>query len=294
MPSRRGSWIPIVGLLALAACAGQTPAPTVTSPPVEVSRNVAPYRDAMAQRQYAAAVAGLRPIVQAHPDHVDAKLLLADAYFGQADLAQASRLYAEVDSQATTPRQRAEARAGLGLIELYDGDPARAEQYFRDALADDPQSAVAHNGLGQSLDRQGRHGAAKDAFRDALRYEPGWAAALNNLGLTHLHLGELQRAERAFLEARDADPTSPVIATNLRLALGLQGRYDEALAGIEPGAGEADALNNVGYAAMVRGDLGAASQYLHQAQAASPAFHPEADSSLRLLESLRSQHGGPS
>lgn len=279
-------------ILALAGCAADQPL-HVAGPPPEVSRNIGPYRDAVEQRRYAVAVAGLRPIVQAHPDHVDAKLTLAAAYFGQADIAQAQRLYTEAEPQSTTPRQRGDARAGRGLIALYQGDTRAAEQHFRDALTDDRGSALAWNGLGQSLDRQGRHDEAKSAFGEALQHRPGWTVALNNLGLAYLHAGDYAGAERVLMQARQTDPRSSVVANNLRLAIALQGRYEEALAGVEPD-GEADALNNVGYAAMVRGDLAAASRYLHQAQIASPSFHAEADRNLRLLETLRNQRGGTS
>ena len=290
LPRLHSAGLALVALVVLAACATDQPL-HVAGPPPEVSRDIGPYRDAVEQRRYAVAVAGLRPIVQAHPDHVDAKLTLAAAYFGQADIPQALRLYTEAEPQSTTPRQRGDARAGQGLIALYQGDPAAAEARFRDALADDRSAAVAWNGLGQSLDRQGRHDEAKTAFGEALQRRPGWTVALNNLGLAYLHSGDPPGAERVLMQARQSDPRSAVVANNLRLAIALQGRYEEALAGVAD-ADEADALNNVGYAAMIRGDLGAAGRYLHRAQNVSPSFHAEADRNLRLLETLRAQRGG--
>lgn len=288
----------VLPVLALGACASTGVAPTsvdplATPPAAEVSRDISPYRVAVAQRNYAAAVNGLKPVVQAYPEDVDAKLLLAEAYLGLADTAQAGRLYGEAGERATTAEQRAEASTGLGLIALYEGEPARAETQFRAALADNRRSALAWNGLGQSLDRQGDHEGAEGAFSQALGLRPEWVAAKNNLGLAQLHAGSYKRAEQTLLDAHHIDPASPIIANNLRLAVALQGDYDEALAGVQPDD-EADALNNVGYAALVRGDLGAAGLYLTRAQHASPSFHSEADSNLRLLESLRAQGGGKS
>jgi Flp pilus assembly protein TadD len=98
--------------------------------------------------------------------------------------------------------------------------------------------------------------------------------------------GEFAEAERAFAEAFALDKSSPVVATNLRLAIAMQGRYEEALAGIAPAA-EPDAFNNVGYAALVRGDLPTADRYLRRAVELSPTYHNEAHDNLRLLGSLQ-------
>ncbi|MFW5835267.1 MAG: hypothetical protein ACOCYE_14335, partial [Pseudomonadota bacterium] len=66
----------LAALAALGACTQAAPPPAVTGPAVEVSRDVGPYSQALSDGRYAVAVAGLRSVVQAHPDHTEAKLLL--------------------------------------------------------------------------------------------------------------------------------------------------------------------------------------------------------------------------
>jgi Flp pilus assembly protein TadD len=71
----------------------------------------------------------------------------------------------------------------------------------------------------------------------------------------------------------------------MRMAYALQGRYIEALAGV-PEQEMPDALNNVGYAATVRGDYEAARAYLARAMEMSPAFHKKASANMQQLEGI--------
>ncbi|NBC97288.1 MAG: tetratricopeptide repeat protein [Deinococcus-Thermus bacterium] len=269
------------------ACATGPEAPpdvAVQAPPVE--RDIESFAKAVESGRYASAVAGLRRVVQAHPDHTDAKILLARAYLGQGDVAPARQLFEEAARAATSPSQRSAALNGTGTVHLYDGELAAAERAFRGAVEVDERDAEAWNGLAQSLNRQGRGDAAERAIRRAVRLEPDWQAAHNNLGMILLDAGELAAAERAFADAHALAPDSAVVANNLRLAIALQGRYDEALAGVAE-AGEPDAFNNIGYAALVRGDYAAADRYLRRAVETSPMYHREAHDNLRFLRGLR-------
>jgi Flp pilus assembly protein TadD len=289
------SILALSSLVWLGACAATTPETDLAlrneAPPV--SRDVAPYAEAVREERYAAAVLGLRPVVQAHPDHTDAKLLLGEALLGQGDVGPAHRFFGEAQRQSTSPSQRVAALTGMGTVELYRGEIEAAERSFRRALDLDERAAEAWNGLAQSLDRQDRRGEAKTAARRAVRLAPQWQAARNNLGLILLHEGELAEAERHFAEAHALAPDVEVVANNLRLAIAMQGRYEEALAGIAPAA-EPDAFNNVGYAAIVRGDLATADRYLRRAVEASPSFHEQAHDNLRFLSTLRQNGGGTS
>ncbi len=282
-----------VALSLLSACAalpfggGLLEAP---APAPEVDRDVTTFEVAIDEGRYAEAVAGLRPVVKAHPDHTEAKLLLATAHLAQADIAPAYQLFTEVNEETGSPTDQLAALNGMGIAELYQGDIVTAEATFREALTYDEGSSAAWNGLAQSLDRQNRRDEAEAAAREAVALAPEWQAAQNNLGLILLHGGKFEEAEQTLGAAYALDDASQVIANNLRLTIAMQGRYQEALAGIEPAA-EPDALNNVGYAALVRGDLGAADQFLRQAVETSPRYHERAHDNLRFLASLKQQAG---
>jgi len=65
-----------------------------------------------------------------------------------------------------------------------------------------------------------------------------------------------------------------------------QGKYAEALTDVS----RVDApvtLNNVGYIAMQRGDLGHAEAYFAQAMQLSPAFYDKADRNLNFLHDMK-------
>jgi tetratricopeptide (TPR) repeat protein len=62
-------------------------------------------------------------------------------------------------------------------------------------------------------------------------------------------------------------------------------RYDEALAGVDA-ASMPDALNSVGYAALLRGDYDKARALFVQAIDVSPSFYEPSWSNLRFLTSV--------
>jgi Flp pilus assembly protein TadD len=76
-----------------------------------------------------------------------------------------------------------------------------------------------------------------------------------------------------------------VANANLRLALALQGRYGPALAGTAM-TERARVMNNVGYAALLRGDLDKARSLFLGAMEADPGFFKEARRNLAYLETL--------
>jgi Flp pilus assembly protein TadD len=66
--------------------------------------------------------------------------------------------------------------------------------------------------------------------------------------------GEFEKAEQAFRAAILLDPMDPAQHNNLGLAVGRQGRYDEALAHFRLAGTEQAAENNLGYIYYLNGD----------------------------------------
>jgi Flp pilus assembly protein TadD len=99
-----------------------------------------------------------------------------------------------------------------------------------------------------------------------------------------------REATDMFQKALAADPGLGIARANLRIALAWQGRYDEALIGAAS-AERANALNNVGYIAMLRGDYQAAQKYLAQALTGSPTYQEQAARNLDMLKLLMKSQG---
>ncbi len=152
----------------------------------------------------------------------------------------------------------------LGALHGRLGDPARAAECFRHAVALDGHRAGAHYNLGvalgelgraeeaiESLRRalsiepghteaaltlahalaaRGRAGEAAGALRGALRHRPDDVRLLTNLGAVLQGLGELSEAETRWREAVRLSPGEPRVENNLIALLCAQGRVPEAAA----------------------------------------------------------------
>jgi len=67
-----------------------------------------------------------------------------------------------------TPRDGALLRYSLGLEHAKAGNPERAVEYYRDALARDPLYSAAWKALGKTLSELNRPAEALEAFRQGI------------------------------------------------------------------------------------------------------------------------------
>ncbi|MES9812764.1 MAG: tetratricopeptide repeat protein [Candidatus Thiodiazotropha sp.] len=73
----------------------------------------------------------------------------------------------------------------LGIIQLNEGEPARAAESFTTAIELKPDSLPAHNQLGVALRMQGKFQQAEQTYRTALKIEPDYLFAHRNLGILY-------------------------------------------------------------------------------------------------------------
>ena len=194
-----------------------------------------------------------------------------------------SRKAAGLAGERTFLRARALHNAGVAL--LLSDRPEQAEQELEAAVELDPASWRAWNALGRARDARRAWEEARVAYERALALAPDEGAVLNNFGMSKLSAGDTDAAAALFVRALEASPDLAAAETNLRLALALGGRYEEALAGVDA-EDMPDALNNAGYAALLRGDYTQARVLFLRAIDASPGFYEPAWSNLRFLRSV--------
>src|SRR3546814_8848408 len=85
-------------------------------------------------------------------------------------------------------------------------------------------------------------------------------------------------------------PGNERIETNLRLALALNGSYDDAI-GISASDTElVKNLNNAGYAAWLQGDFVAARAYLSRAMEISDVYYDRAANNLAAVNARSEEH----
>jgi type IV pilus assembly protein PilF len=106
---------------------------------------------------------------------------------------------------------------GLALVFQAEDDLALAEEYFRKAVAADPQSAMIHNNFGAFLFAQRRY---DEACRELARAteDPFYqqrAQAFENLGRCYRQIGRLDVAEHAFRRALTLSRQRPVALIEL-------------------------------------------------------------------------------
>ncbi len=276
-------------LLLLAACAAAPP--PATTPTSERDATLIAtdlHRDhgwaAVRAERFEDAGASFRRVLKALPEDGQAHLGLGEALLGQGRLDEAIAQFERIDDQAPSPLL-AKALQGRGLVALKRGDLEPAQSLLDRAVVLDPGLWRSWNALGRLRDGEKKHDAARVAYRRAIELNPKAAFLHNNLGFSLLASGEPVYAEAALKRALELDPKLEVAATNLRLALALQGRYGSALAGADR-ADRAVIMNNVGYAALLRGDHEKARSLFLDAMATDPGFFGEARRNLAFLETL--------
>ncbi len=203
----------------------------------------------------------------------------------------------------------AEARVNLALALSRLGNPALAEEQFRQALlagpgraatlgrygtflmtrrryeealpllrraaAADPDRAEPRNSLGSLLAVMGRPEEAAPLFTEAVRLDPENAEARYNLSRALISLGRFEEGARHYREAVRLKPSLRA-RTYLRLAEKLHraGRYGEAVGryreALRADAGDAEALLGLGRAYLDMGDREAAIEVQETLRSISP------------------------
>jgi Flp pilus assembly protein TadD len=92
----------------------------------------------------------------------------------------------------------------------------------------DPKDWRARSALGVALDEQGRYEDARQVYKEALAIKADDPGVLTNLGVSYLVAGDAPTAEKLLRQAAALPSAPPETRQNLALAVGLQGRLDEA------------------------------------------------------------------
>ena len=141
---------------------------------------------------------------------IDKKLDLALTAKGTAliYLGRFSDAEAELKS-AIAIRKTPNSLVDLGLNAYLQGDFAKAENFYNEALTLDPFDVGAALSLGHASLNSGRYPAAVNAYSRALELQPGNLIALEGLARSLPKIGRARDALRMCEAAARLDPTSP-------------------------------------------------------------------------------------
>lgn len=176
-----------------------------------------------------------------------------------------------------------------GNVEFRSGDPARAAETFRQAVAADPDDPEARHNLAAALVRLGRRDDAADELAELLRRRPDFYLGHFTLGTLRAQQGRDAEAVEHYRRALALYPDHRDSHFNLANALRRLGRWQEAeehyrrAAELDPGSPQA----HFGHALslMQLGRWRQARQRLEEAHRALPGDAVLADALARLLAS---------
>lgn len=185
----------------------------------------------------------------------------------------------------TDPKMHTLAMAGEGIALAKLGRSQEAILSLQAAVTEDPKVWRAWNALGSEYDRKHDWANAEAAYGHALSASGGAAIVLNNRGFSRLSQKKLDQAIPDFVAALQKKPDLAPARANLRLAMSMQGEYERAVNGAVA-ADQAIALNNAGYAAMLRGDYEKAKDLFTRAMKVKGGYYSLAAANLEKTQNL--------
>ncbi len=170
-----------------------------------------------------------------------------------------------------------------GLLQLKQRSYEAAKNSLSQVVSKQP-SWRSYNGLGIIADLQGNQANAELYFNKADKLNPNSAELLNNLGFAYYSEHKYVEAEAYYRKALAIEPEYKRAVYNLALLDANLKNYDVAYTGFCKVSNNAEANNNVGYIAMLKGDYPVAKKYLLAAIQSSPEFYKKANDNLIRLE----------
>ena len=161
------------------------------------------------------------------------------------------------------------------------------DTFARDLTVDNQSPLGAYIGLGILADLDARHKQAQQIYHTVLRIDGKSYKALTNLGYSYYLDGNLHQAEVINRRATILYPKDKRAWSNLGLTYIKNKRYEDALESLSQAMPPAEALNDIGYFAMLEGDYETAVDYLEQAINTSPTFYPKAQQNLKRAKKLQ-------
>jgi Flp pilus assembly protein TadD len=127
----------------------------------------------------------------------------------------------------SNPNDR-EVLAAYGKAQAAAGQLEQALNTILRAQTPDRPDWRLKSAEGAILDQLGRSGDARGRYREALDLNPNEPSVLSNLGMSYLLATDLKTAETYLRNAAAQPGADSSVRQNLALAVGLQGRFQEA------------------------------------------------------------------
>lgn len=178
----------------------------------------------------------------------------------------------------------------FGFVFYERGYYEQAEQFFRQAYKDDPNSAEALYGLGSSYLQQQKSKEANECFQRTIELHASYPGTLpnawNNLGILAAREGKYDLAIQYLQRALQIDPQHTIALQNLGNAYRQKKDWPQAESALERALAlnpdDAEANYSLGMVYAQQNDTERAYDYLQRALASRPVY-PEALNNLGIL-----------
>ena len=248
----------LIALSALTGCATTDNMFSSREPVSAEAYNAANYEEAMkrghAAKQdgdYENAATSFMRAAEYEPDSTDPLIELADVLWQQKKAAESAKV---LEHALTMDSQNDTVLRNLGRAYVALNQPAKAQQSYLAALAIDPNSARTLNGLAISYDMGGDYETAEGHYRAGLALEPNNVDIKNNLAYSLITAQKYNDAI-VMLEPLVKHPAATSRQrSNLALAYGLTGHYDEARLALAIDLAPAQIEQNIATYRQMRGE----------------------------------------
>jgi Flp pilus assembly protein TadD len=135
-----------------------------------------------------------------------------------------------LDEVARRNPDDAKLQAYYGKQLIHHGRAADGERILQRLVDSGQADWRVHSALGSALDQQGKFIPARKQYATAMQSGANRLTVLNNVGMSYMLEGDLKAAEATLREASSLPngDSEPRVRQNLALAVGLQGRFEEA------------------------------------------------------------------
>ena len=159
---------------------------------------------------------------------------LPRSYFKQEELTLFDGVLEELKSRYNSNLDRAESHLSLGILEENQGEPAKAERHYRNAIVRDDLFVPARMNLATLLSASGRVVEAEELLRESARIQPTWGQVHYSLGLLLAEdENRLPEAIRSLERASWHWPENPRVTHNLAIAYWQSNRVEDAVRSFE-------------------------------------------------------------
>ena len=200
---------------------------------------------ASTQAPTAAELAALDKAYQKAPQDIGKGMAYAAALNanGQPDMA-----LQVMGALATAHPADAQLQATYGKALVREGRGSEAIAILTSPALQSSRDASVYSALGSAYDQTGAFSESRMAYSQALMLKPGDTATLNNSAMSYMLQGDPAQAESLLRQAlAGKNSVDPRIRQNLALAIGLQGRFDEAREVASKDLPQADVDANLAY-----------------------------------------------